>query len=494
VKRERFLILTAAVLLVLFRTVVFLRHGTLAFDSDQATTGLMAKHLSELRALPLFFYGQNYMLAVDAWLTAPLFVLFGVSVAVLKLPLLLMNIALAILLVACLEREVGLSPRLSLAASIPFVLASPETSATFVNTLGGTVEPLLYVVLLWLLRKRPAWFGLVAALGCLHREFTAYGVISILVIETASGGFRRGEDWRRWGRALRVAAEVWIVIQVLKPYASAAGPGTTVAQLPTEIESNSVLNALHRICFDPALSLQGLAGLVTLHWPRLFGLEARRLSEYGLIGDSIQGIPGSAWIFGPAALFLVVRTGWNFRKRKEPWTNYRFPIYLMLVAALSAGMLAIGRCGRVDTLRYDLLSVLGAVGGLSLFFALEPRRWSRILGITIVAAWAAMSTLGHARIWAEYESRHPPVSDKELVLRNLEVRGIKYAIADYWIAYHVTFLSGETIIVASPEVPRIKEYEDVFVAHRNEAIKISRYPCDGGSLVFEGVYFCPPVD
>ena len=36
------------------------------FDSDQAVVGLMAKRLSEFRSFPLFFYGQNYMLAVQA--------------------------------------------------------------------------------------------------------------------------------------------------------------------------------------------------------------------------------------------------------------------------------------------------------------------------------------------------------------------------------------------------------------------------------------------
>ena len=60
-----------AVLLVLVRSVVFLVWGHIDFDSDQAIVGLMAKHLSEFRAFPLFFYGQNYMLGVQAWITAP---------------------------------------------------------------------------------------------------------------------------------------------------------------------------------------------------------------------------------------------------------------------------------------------------------------------------------------------------------------------------------------------------------------------------------------
>lgn len=40
------------------------------FDSDQAACGLMAKHLSEGRAFPLFFYGQNYLLGVQTQVDA----------------------------------------------------------------------------------------------------------------------------------------------------------------------------------------------------------------------------------------------------------------------------------------------------------------------------------------------------------------------------------------------------------------------------------------
>ena len=34
--------------------------------ADQAIVGLMAKNLSELRAFPVFFYGQTCMLGVEA--------------------------------------------------------------------------------------------------------------------------------------------------------------------------------------------------------------------------------------------------------------------------------------------------------------------------------------------------------------------------------------------------------------------------------------------
>ena len=72
-RRERILVIALAVGLVLLRSAVFVFGTQPQFDSDQAIVGLMAKHLSEMRALPIFFYGQHYMLAVEAWLAAPLF-------------------------------------------------------------------------------------------------------------------------------------------------------------------------------------------------------------------------------------------------------------------------------------------------------------------------------------------------------------------------------------------------------------------------------------
>src|SRR5213082_2341714 len=97
-----------AVLLVLFRSIVPTWYEGFDFDSDQAIVGLMAKHLAEGRAFPLFFYGQHYMLAVEPWLAAPIFKVAGASVTTLKLPLLGINIAIAVLLLWILTKRIGL--------------------------------------------------------------------------------------------------------------------------------------------------------------------------------------------------------------------------------------------------------------------------------------------------------------------------------------------------------------------------------------------------
>lgn len=172
----------AVVAVILFRSAIFVFRGYFAFDSDHAIFGLMAKHLVEGRAFPLFMYGQNYILAVQAWMAAPMFLLFGPSIAALKLPLLLINVAVGLLLLKLLVGEVRLTPAYAFVAALFFLLPAPGTTTLLLETSGGNLEPFLYIVLLWLTRRRPGWFGLIFGIGFLHREFTIYAVAAIVVI------------------------------------------------------------------------------------------------------------------------------------------------------------------------------------------------------------------------------------------------------------------------------------------------------------------------
>ena len=58
---SRTFVYAAVAALVLARSLVFVLWEESYFDSNQAVIGLMAKHLIEGRAFPLFMYGQNYM-------------------------------------------------------------------------------------------------------------------------------------------------------------------------------------------------------------------------------------------------------------------------------------------------------------------------------------------------------------------------------------------------------------------------------------------------
>jgi hypothetical protein len=435
-------------------------------------------------------YGQNYILAVEAWMAAPMFLLFGVSVQALKLPLLLVNAAVGLLLVARLQREARISAGLAVAASVFFLLPPPGTTARLLETSGGNVEPFLYILLLWITRRRPIWFGLILGVGFLQREFTAYGAIAIVAIEIANGAWRRREDWRRAGIALSTMAGVWLTALFLRRFASAAGPGTGQDALQLRV-GNNVLEVAQRVCFDPGAIVGGLGRLATEHWPRLFGTEPVPLAPFGIESASSQGLEWSGVLLGALIVACLTRIAVHARARGDWWTKHEFCGYLVLVGALSATMFAVARCGDVGVMRYDLLSILGAVGLVAWAFAVETRPWIRRTEVALVIAWAVISGSAHARIWSEYTS-HPPLADKVLLIRHLDARGIRYATSDYWIAYYVTFMTNERIIVAASDFPRIITYEDLVAPHRRESVVISRTPCGEVKPVFEGVYFCPP--
>src|SRR5687767_14046497 len=248
---SRVLWMAALAALTIARSAVFVWWPQSQFDADQAVTGLMAKHIAELRAFPVFWYGQTYMLGVESWLAAPLFALFGASVTVLKLPLLAMNVAIALLLFRLLARETGLSEARAASATLLFVLAAPITAAHFVTANGGNVEPALYVLLLWMLRHRPVWMGVILGVGFLNREFTIYGAFALLAIDLARRTLFSGAAVRKYAVAFGVAAVVWVAFTGLRQVSSAAGPGTSVADIHSALAGNNLLQVAERLCMDP---------------------------------------------------------------------------------------------------------------------------------------------------------------------------------------------------------------------------------------------------
>ena len=487
--REWRIVLTVATLLVIVRSAVFVFWPQSYFDSDQAVFGLMAKHLAEGRAFPVFMYGQTYILAVEAWLAAPLFIIAGASAAALKLPLVIINIVAAILLIRIFSREVGLKPDLALLATIFFVLPAPGTAAKFVEASGGNVEPFLYIVLIWLTRNRPNWCGLILGVGFLHREFTIYGLVALLTIEAAHGVLFTREGIVRRLRMFRASAEVWLLVTWLKQYSSAAGPGTSLADL-YQAPSDNVRELLNRVCIDPRTMVTGLWTGLSAHLPQLFGMSPRPLADYGIDSGVSQGLPWGFLLLTGIVLIPFVRIAMTIVGERRWRPEYDPCAYLVLVGLFSFGAYTLLRCGVIANMRYELLSVLGATGLAAWYLRIERTRAIATVWIALMVAWAAGTTFGHGRLWAEYLT-HPPAGVKRMVIRNLEARGIHYAYSDYWLAYYISFLTRERIIVHSTDLIRIAEYGRVVDEHRNEAVKILRAPCADGHEVIKGVYFCP---
>ena len=233
--------------------------------------------------------------------------------------------------------------------------------------------------------------------------------------------------------------------------------------------------------------------LATVHWAALFGTGPHRLVDFGIESEHVQGLPWFGLVLAGVMALAAARVVMHFWRQRRWGPEHDFCAYLVLVGAFSAGAYALGRCGVivVQTMRYDLLSVIGAVGLGAWFLAVERRRWIRRAWVGGVLAWAVIAMVAHGRLWSEYVA-HPPIGDKRLIARSLEAAGTKYASSDYWIAYHVTFLTNERVIVASNDFVRVQQYQEIVADHRAESVNISRQPCDYGRQIFGGVWFCPP--
>src|SRR5918993_683996 len=358
--RERLLVALFVILIVVIRSAAFVFWEETQFDSDQAVMGLMAKHVSEGRAFPIFFYGSNHILAVQAWLAAPVFLLAGVSVTTLKLPILAINVAIALLLLRGLEKYAGLRPALAWIPVLFFALPSPVASARLLEASGGNVEPLLYALLMWMTRHRPAWCGLIFGIGFLQREFTLYALVALVAIDGVQGTLFTRDGVKARLSMLRVSAEVWIVAQLLRYSSSAAGPGTTIADLYRS--HSNVTELAQRVCLDPQMIPLGFWRILTEHWPLLFGTRPQPLRDHAIATDLWQGMP-FVWILPAAALLLALGGIAHRLLADRTWRReYDFCAYLVLLGGLSVVGYVIGRCGAVDLLRYELLSLAGGVG------------------------------------------------------------------------------------------------------------------------------------
>ena len=488
--RERWIAASIVTVAVLLRSIVFVFWEQSYYDSDQAIVGLMAKHIAEGRAFPVFYYGQTYMLGIEAYLAAPFFLLAGVSVAALKFPLLLINVAVALILLRMFTRDVGLRPYVAMLPVMFFALPAPRVAADILAPNGGNVATFMYAALIWLTRKRPVWCGLFAGLGFLHREFTIYAVLALFLVEAIDGTlWTRAGIARRLGM-LRTAAEVWLVVHILKAHSSAAGPGTSLAQL--ENPGEGVLQFTSRFCTDATAIPHGVRSLFGEHFPILFGTHRIALSDLAIQSTGSQGLAGSGILLAIVVAMAAAVVGWHLLRERRWRPEYNACAYLVAIAVASEAGYIVGRCGRLSyfTLRYELLSVLGLAGLTAWFLKVAAAPALRRGGSALACALLLVTAVPSAALLVEY-IRHEPDNPKRMMARHLEVRGIKYAVGDYWRAYAITFMTNERVIVAAEDVERIHEYASAVKAHSREAVRIAREFCAGGKPAMEGLWICP---
>lgn len=476
--RDLWLTGAAVTALVLFRGFIFLCFEQ-NFDSDQAIVGLMAKHLSEFRAVPLFFYGQNYMLGVEAWMAVPFFWLGGPTVTMLRLPLLLINIALVVLLIRQLVRA-GIAPWWAFIATLPITACGPVADGQLLSVLGASVEPLLYVIVLWMLRRRPVPFGVLLCVGSLHREFTLFALPAILILQWFEA---REVHWPAIARSAAAFGLTWIAIDQLKRHVNIAGPGADAAAGAGGSLALEAMQVGRLLSFHPALYFARLRLLLTQGLPDLFGARPLPLFVGGIWGDGEVGwwLAGAA--FATANLVCIVRLAWIAWRHRL--TEVRFQLFLMMVGIQALAAYGLHGGGDLETrteLNYVLMVLLLPVALFGAYFQLESRRGYRQLTAGLIGAWAVLMVIDNARVDRQYMVS-PPDNAHRVLADYLTSHRIKYATAGYWDSYRVTFLSRERVILASEDIVRIPGYQTRVDRNRANAARIVRMPCNEGEPV-----------
>jgi hypothetical protein len=403
-----------------------------SLDSDEAVPGLMARHFLN-GEFSTFYWGQEYGGTPEVALLAATFLVFSSSVQTLRLvPIILYGVA-AILLWRIGRRTIG-EPAATVAGLLfwlwpaYFVWRSTREYGYY----GVLVVCGLALVLLALrLRDRPNGLdaaGLGVALGVGWWSSVQIGLVALPALA-----------WLIWRRPN--------VLRYL-PIATAAAIATALpwfvanfrsgwASLEQSMTTETYWSRLHIFLTTGLPNTLGLRVPVTQQW-----LPTTKLGEV------------SFCLLLAALLTLLV-----LRRRS-------LDVVAAVVVALPFIYAMSGFTGYAGEPRYlGLLAPLLALlaGGL-----LSDLRLA-LLGLIAVTALSVVG-LDRLRDAGGFRYGNAPTTVTP-VIRTLDRTGVTRARADYWVAFRVTFLTRERIIVAPTGKSRYPRYAEI-VAQSARAARI----------------------
>lgn len=413
-------------------------------DSDEAITGLMARHLldGELRA---FMWRLSYQGTIVTWPVAASFWLFGSSRFTLELPFLLMS-AGATVMVWRIGRRF-LTPFQAGFGALAFWL----WPAIYVWV---SVKPLLFYVPTLVL-------GLAVLLGTLR------------VAERP----RRTADWCVLG--LCAGAGWW------------TSPNIVYFVLPAGIW----LVAFHRRALLPGVLYAvpcAVLGALPWIWNQVtYGLNAFDLEDGQAQGSFLDHL---GYFFShalPTALGLRAPLTGDWFLDVVPWLPYAVVLGLLgwSVALLlrdralaGVGLVSLPFVFALNPVASNLTSDVVGNGRYFYFFspflALAVARLVRpvVPAVVVAVLLAASSVAGFARLY-EHRDAIGVVPDLGRVIARLEREGHHEVFASFWVSSRLTFESDERIIAVATDLgPTFQGFEDhvrnaanpVYVTNREE--------------------------
>jgi hypothetical protein len=476
--------------------------GWPATDSDEATFGLMALHISEHGAHPIFFYGQNYMGALEAYLAAGAFRFFGPSLFALRLS----TIALSAGFLVCffLLARLLYGRGLALATLALLAIGSHVALLLQVFTNGGYADTLFFGALLLLLATLLAH----SASGALTRRrwrLLAYGAwglaaglglwsdVLILPFILTSALLLLAFRWRELLRGMGAAVVAGLALGAFPLIAFAAAGNSpfqgaaAVQQAPNATQGGALALYAGQIAGTFLVSLPEITGGAALcpisraeSWPLAHASPAVLTCTvvHGLWSLGYLALLGAALIVGARAW----RTTWPqmWRERLDGDTRARLVIPMARFAlALSAALtLALYTSSPVAARAPQV--VMRYLVGLTLAtpVLLAPlwrwatsgagrKAWTGRLALGVVAL---AYLLGLAGVLQGIPDARVEAQRQERLVAGLDRLGVTTLYTDYWTCDRLAFLSHERIICATlnpemrPDLDRYAPYREQVAA------------------------------
>jgi len=413
-----------------------LAHPLGVLDSDEAVIGLMARRILDDHRLPTFFWGQSYGGPHEAVAAAAVFAVVGSSVIALKL----VPVALSAL-AAVLTWRIGrvlLSERAGRWAGVLFwaMPASFLWWSTKASVYWGSLVLALAVVLGLVRLGRRSREGIERPPGRELAEAGALGLATGLAF---------------WANPqtlyLMVPAYLWYTPRILARWRPLIpmGAGTLVGAAPW-IRHNLTHHwiSLH---FPPQPTVAGgylgrLRQFFQVALPMALGARvpytrAWVIGGLGIVATAglvVAFVAGSLRLPAPARLLVLVAAAYPFLFAYSPFSWYvDHPRYLLFLAPVLALLLGYLVARRLPT---------GILAGIA------------VAGVAVAACTYGLAVMNSSRGTEPYGPDVHVPSDLAPLTQLLARYQVRYAFADYWLAYRTTFETGGRTVVSPTYVVR----------------------------------------
>jgi hypothetical protein len=468
---------------------IYLRaKGWPASDSDEGTMGLEALHIAFRGEHPIFLYGQNYMGTIEAYIGALLFRIFGVSLFVLRLGMVLL-FTVFLVSIYCLT-SLLYTKRLALCTLALLSVGAINIILPELRAVGGAEETLEFGTLSLLL---PILLAMRANQDCFPgkhwRRLVTYGVWGLVV----GLGF--------WSHLLvapfALAGGLILLVFCRREWHSLAIPCIIVGfiigafpliyyNLTAPLSQNSLATALTiqsasntGIPLSEAPFLKHIIGTFLYSLPIATGfspicnLQSLPLYTTGNVSNVACAVVQGGWSLGYCVLLLISGVMaliplwklWRLRRsRIAAWTEDE-----RQAAILHFARLMLLFCGALTLLLYlksplsaespwstryliGLLIVLPAIIW-PLWHGLGTIKQSTRITITRTAIRFAIICLigitflaGTITIFGEIPSVEASQQQDAALIHDLTKRSITHIYSDYWTCDRLVFTSKEKII------------------------------------------------